>query len=179
MTGSDDRTPVAGERAPRRPDASMDLLRTVTETALEPGYRPPAPGRPRHRVVLTVTLVLLGLLLGLAFGATTRAAPEGADERARLIERIRQFETEQDAQRDRINQLGAENAELERQVAGMDPAASQLLQQLAIAAGTAAVAGPGVRITGPRARRASAGCWTPTCGSSSTRCGRPVPKPWR
>lgn len=132
----------------RRPDASMDLLRTIRETALDPAYAAAAAsgGRSRPGVVLA-TLAVIGLVLGLAFGTTTRAAPAGAAERTQLIERIRQLESQQDQLRAQSNLLGRENSDLERRLTGLDPATDQRAVQLASQAGATAVAGPGVRVT--------------------------------
>lgn len=127
----------------------MDLLRTIRENALDPAFTEAAssPRRRAHPWVRTATVLVIGLVLGLAFGATTRAAPEGAAERTLLIERIRQVEDEQDALRARADDLGRENAELERALAGVDPATEERAAQLASQTGQSAVTGPGVRVT--------------------------------
>ena len=131
-----------------RPDASMDLLRTIRETALDPAYAAAVgSGRPPRPPVTLAGLVVVGLVLGLAFGTTTRAAPAGAEERAQLIARIRQLEGDQDQLRERSNELGRENADLERRLAGQDPATDELARLLASQAGSSAVSGPGVRVT--------------------------------
>lgn len=140
-------TPVP-TRPGQRPDASMDLLRRIRESALDPAYLAPGPSGRRFRATIVVpALLAIGLLLGLAFGATTRAAPAGAEERAQLIARIRQLETDQDRLRAQANQVARENTDLERQRSGLDPASDALARALGASAGSVAVTGPGVRIT--------------------------------
>lgn len=130
---------------PGRPDASMDLLRTIRETALDPAYAQASPRRARPALVV-VAFLAVGLLLGLAFGATTRAAPAGAAERAQLIARIRQLETEQDSLRARQLDLGRGNASLEAKAAALDPTTASRMAVLADQVGAAAVRGPGLRV---------------------------------
>lgn len=131
-----------------RPDVSMDLLRTIRETALDPDYDRAAERGTRVRPpIVLVAFLAAGLLFGLAFGATMRAAPAGAAERVQLVDRIRQLEGEQDALRIRQLNLGRENADLAARQAGQDAATVARTSRLADQAGAAAVRGPGLRVT--------------------------------
>lgn len=132
----------------RRPDASMDLLRLIRETALEPGYGTAAASGPRRSrpVVLLIALTVIGLLLGSAFANTLRAAPAQTAERAQLIERIRQLDATQEGLRTRANDLSRENETLERALAGDTPEVAARRTQLSTQVGAASVTGPGLTV---------------------------------
>lgn len=131
---------------PARPDASMDLLNTVRDEAMEPEYLTTDRHRRRHGVVVG-GLVLAGILFGIAGASTSRAATAGAEERADLVSRIDAAETELDSLRARSEDLSRQNEALETAVGGLDPAQSALRDHLAVQAGTSAVTGPGVRVS--------------------------------
>lgn len=97
-----------------RPDASMDLLREVTEHSLDPDYRVPAPGRTqrRHPITLAVVLGLAGVMVGLSVAQTSTQAPAAEVERRELVQRIREQTEVVDARREQAAELDAEIAEL-------------------------------------------------------------------
>lgn len=131
----------------QRPDASMDLLRHVRESALDPGYaEASASGRRPRPVSVILVFLLAGVLLGFAFGTTNRAAPSGAAERAQLIDRIRRLDASHDELRTRILDLRRENVGLERGMAGLDPDSMALADQLSLQTGNLPVSGPGIRV---------------------------------
>lgn len=142
----DDPPPAGGaaEATPRRPDASMDLLRVLRAGALDPGYAEAArrPSGPRRsRGIRLVTFLIFGLLLGTAVSATLRSAPEASAERAELIARIQQAEASVAELQRTATLLEEENAALSD--AGDDATTSQLAE-LGALTGASAVAGPGL-----------------------------------
>lgn len=132
-----------------RPDASMDLLREVRESALDPSYTAATAeqsGRRRRRSVLVPALLVLGLLLGLAVANTWRQAPAAAQERRDLIARIAEAEASIDASRTQVIELNRLLRD-ERASAGALTSAEQgRLDLLGSLVGTDAVVGPGVRV---------------------------------
>jgi uncharacterized protein YlxW (UPF0749 family) len=157
------RAAVIGSAATaRRPDASMDLLRQITEQPIDPDYaviaagRPTAgqddggPARPRHRWALALAAVLAGALFAVAAVQTTQRAPLLATEREELIARILAAEAAQDVQRAQVAALDADIVRLRAAAASGDGAAEARLTQiegLGIGVGTTAVTGPGVLVT--------------------------------
>ncbi|HRL48105.1 MAG TPA: DUF881 domain-containing protein [Propioniciclava sp.] len=132
-----------------RPDSSMDLLNNLRKDALDPSYAAAAAahGSRRRGHVLAPALLIVGLLFGTAVATTWRSAPEAAQERTAIIERI--TTTEQ-----RIDELSTRAAELEQEIrerrrsAGTLTAAQQSrVDQLGPATGADPVTGPGIRIT--------------------------------
>jgi uncharacterized protein YlxW (UPF0749 family) len=151
---------------PRRLDASMDLLRQITEQPIDPDYalvaartaepdgadgRPGGGGRRRRlRWALTLATVLAGALFAIGAVQNTQRAPVLATERQELIARIAAAETTLDTQRAQVVELDAEIRQLRTTAAGGDSAAEARLAELdrlGIGVGTVAVAGPGVVIT--------------------------------
>lgn len=145
-----DEHPTPVEERPRRPDASMDLLNNLRETALEPSYAAAVAERGSQRsrgVVLLPALVVVGLLFGVALGNQWRAAPALQQERADLITRITTTET-------RIDELRAQVVDLNREVRGLGLSSGaltateqELSQNLGVRLGSERVTGPGVRVT--------------------------------
>ena len=145
----------------RRPDASMDLLRQITEQPIDPDYADVAArehagdtdGRGRRRPLpwaLTLAAVLAGTLFAIGAVQTTQRAPLVATERQELIARIAAAETAQDAQRAQILALDADINRLRTTAASGDTAAEARLAEigrLGVPVGTVAVTGPGVVIT--------------------------------
>lgn len=141
----------------QRPDASMTLLREVTDHPLDPAYEEAArrreiSGAP-HRTWLTQAVVfLLAVALGLGLVAATQVlrAPQSVRNQARdvLIEQITDRQTRQ-------TELMAANADLSQQVRDLtaeqltasDPAMTEQLQRLALASGVEAVSGPAYVVT--------------------------------
>ena len=149
----------------RRPDASMDLLRQITEQPIDPDYAAvaarqhggdaddPAPTDGRRRPLrwaLTLAAVLAGTLFAIGAVQTTQRAPLLASERQELIARITAAETAQDAQRARVAALDADITGLRTTAASGDTEAEARLAQieeLGIDVGTVAVTGGGVVVT--------------------------------
>ncbi len=145
---------------PRRLDASMDLLRQITEQPIDPDYavvaartaEPVGPGRRRRplRWALTLATVLAGALFAVGAVQNTQRAPVLATERQELIARIGAAETALDTQRAQVAELDAEISGLRTTAASGDSAAEARLAEidrLGIGVGAVAVAGPGVVIT--------------------------------
>lgn len=143
----------------RRPDASMDLLRQITEEPIDPDYyhqarrrSDPDRVRPRSRKrwALSLAAVLTGALFAVGAVQTTQRAPLVATERDELIARIKTAELAQDAQLSEIARLEADISGLRAAaVRGDDEAEAQLsrIHRLGIGVGTVAVTGPGVVVT--------------------------------
>lgn len=141
----------------RRPDASMDLLRQITEQPIDPDYAAvaarsagsgrPAERRPTRRWALALAAVLAGVLFAIGAVQTTQRAPLLATERDELIARIQVAESVQDGQRAEIAALDADITTLRTSAASGDSAAEARLaelEQLGTGVGTVAVTGPGV-----------------------------------
>lgn len=145
-----------GTSPDRRPDASMDLLRQITEQPMDPDYavvaargdRPPARGR--RRWALALAAVLAGTLFAVAAVQNTQRAPVLATERQELIARITVAQTELDAQRTEVAALDADINRLRASAAAGDTVAEARLAEiewLGVFVGTVAVTGPGAVIT--------------------------------
>ncbi|MFT3862151.1 DUF881 domain-containing protein [Micropruina sp.] len=124
----------------------MNLLTDLSRDALEPTYRTAGPRR-RRRWLVTCAMLAIGLMIGGSIGDRLRAAPAEASERDQLVQRIEQANTDSDALRARIAQLGVENRALSDQALAKDPAAVDVQRQIADldpVTGMRAVTGPGV-----------------------------------
>ncbi|MFV0450791.1 MAG: DUF881 domain-containing protein [Propioniciclava sp.] len=131
----------------------MDVLNTLREEALEPEYRTHRLHR-RRPGIMVAGLALVGALFGLAAASTVRTAPAAEQERASLIARIEAAESELGERQQQVQTLLGENAELDAALGGTQPGDASRAQTLAMGAGAAAAAGPGIRITladGPNA----------------------------
>ena len=145
-----DEHPTPVEERPRRPDASMDLLNNLRETALEPSYAAAVAERGSQRsrgVVLLPALVVVGLLFGVALGNQWRAAPALQQERADLITRITTTETRIDELRAQVVDLNREVRDLGLSSGALTAAEQELSQNLGVRLGSERVTGPGVRVT--------------------------------
>jgi uncharacterized protein YlxW (UPF0749 family) len=139
----------------RRPDASMDLLRQISEQPIDPDYQVVAarrqPGRTgRRRWALGLTAVLAGALFAIAAVQNTQRAPLVATEREELIARIKTAEVGLEAQRAQVAALDADITRLRTAAASGDGAAEARLAEidrLGVSVGTVAVTGPGAVIT--------------------------------
>ncbi|HEY5783589.1 MAG TPA: DUF881 domain-containing protein [Microlunatus sp.] len=149
----------------RRPDASMDLLRQITEQPIDPDYAavaarqhhdeavdPDAAGGRRRplRWALTMATVLAGTLFAIGAVQTTQRAPLLATERQELIARITAAEAVQDGQRSQVAALDADITRLRTTAASGDTEAEARLaeiDELGMSVGTVAVTGGGVVIT--------------------------------
>ena len=158
--------PTARPPVTRRPDASMDLLRQITEQPIDPDYAavagrrrggesgdeaPDAPGRRRPlRWALTLATILAGTLFAIGAVQTTQRAPLVATERQELIARITAAEAAQDEQRAQVVALDADINRLRTTAASGDSAAEARLAEidrLGLGVGTVAVTGGGVVVT--------------------------------
>ena len=148
-------TPVADASRPRRPDASMDLLRQIVEHPIDPDYyeqagRGSTDRRPTRRWALALTLTLAGVLFAIGAVQTTQRAPLVASERDELITRIKTAETTLDAQRAEVATLDADITRQRAAAASGDSEAEARLtqiDQLGTSVGAGAVTGSGVVVT--------------------------------
>ncbi len=153
MSRSGTRPPV-----PRGPvDASMTLINEVMHKPLDPGYAeaaarrraggPTAVSTPRR---LGLVLVAVGLGLAVTAAASSLRAPQPEVTRARtlLTEQITEQAGRSEALLAANDALSREIAELRsRALAVDDPALLAVLARDELAAGTASVSGPGLRLT--------------------------------
>ncbi|MGJ3509620.1 DUF881 domain-containing protein [Enemella sp. A6] len=136
----------------RRPDASMTLLREITEQALDPAYARAAAGphRPRARVMLMLVLLLAGALFAVAAVQTTKTRPAIAAEREELIRHIEAARARQNELRARVQETDSEVTRLQNEAIGHDRDLEDLrleLDRLEPLASGVAVQGPGVVLT--------------------------------
>ncbi|GAA3822022.1 DUF881 domain-containing protein [Cellulomonas soli] len=150
-------TPAGAPAGPaRRPDASMTLLIEVQERPLDPGYQLVADRRrageaPPRRWAGSAVLTVLALLLGLGVTAATvalrRPAADVAATRQLLEEQITARTDEATALGQQVTGLSSEISALQTQaLASEDPELLAALNRDAVAAGTVAVTGAGLRI---------------------------------
>jgi uncharacterized protein YlxW (UPF0749 family) len=159
--------PTATSRA-GRPDGSMSLLVDITTNSLDAAYadraarrspgrddgggRPAASG-PRaagRRLVAVVLLVALGVLTGTAVAQVRQRAESSSGVRGELAEKVRERTAETDAlvaEADRLRaQVDATRAAA-LGVGAAGQAAAESVAELALAAGTLPVVGPGIVVT--------------------------------
>ncbi|WP_460705156.1 DUF881 domain-containing protein [Luteococcus sediminum] len=135
-------TPDAESGAVPRPDASMDLLTSITRTAVDPDYEAVAGERPPRRPALTaVALALAAVLVTMAAAMTTRQAPVAQVEREQLIARVQSAEAQQDQARRRVATL---DEQVRRAEAGSLPSVSSQQVAAEAMAGLRPVVGPGI-----------------------------------
>lgn len=134
--------------APRRLDASMDLLNHLRRDALDPGYSAAAAqgGASRRGGLLFPALLVVGLLFGIAIATTWRSAPAAAQERRAVIERIMDAEARLDQQRGQARALTEQVRDLRRSAGALDAAQQARVDLLGPATGADAVTGPAVRL---------------------------------
>ena len=142
---------ASGGGAPSRgpfAHSSLALLQTITDSALDPGYREAARAKPtRHPISVRIGVVLLALLLGAgsAIAARNLRAANEVEESVRT-DLAAQVETRQDriAEMDEGNVLLVDQiAALERSIPDDTPAAGQFV----VGSATRPAAGPGVIVT--------------------------------
>lgn len=136
----------------RRPDASMTLLREITEQALDPDYATAAgrARRPRAWLSLLLVMVVAGGLFAMAAVQTTKARPVIANEREELIRHIEETRVRHTALQGEVAKLDQEVRTLQNRAIGNDHDAEQLrlaYDRLEPLVGAGAVRGPGVVIT--------------------------------
>lgn len=129
----------------RRPDASMDLLRSVTEGALEPEYRTTRAPR-RTAWVSLVAMTLMAALLTYAVVQTSTNRDVQAAQRQALVVELDEAREHQWNLDQRIEELEAEIQELQT-AALPDESERAALAAAQLDAGAAAVAGPGIVAT--------------------------------
>jgi uncharacterized protein YlxW (UPF0749 family) len=150
---------------PRRVDGSMSLLVDVMTNTLDEGYAeraarkaggeqlPAGPlpsGRTSGRVTGLVALVVLGLLTGTAVSQVRERAAASAGLRGQLVAEVVERREQGDLLVTEAAALRAEVAATRDAALGADAAgraAAEAVRALELAAGTAAVVGPGVRLT--------------------------------
>lgn len=144
---------------PRRPDESMSLLVDIATQALDPGYAAAAARRARteattergSRPLLVVVGVLVAtLLVVIAAVQAHRHAPSAARARDTLVGQVHAQSRSVDALQTRLNRLRAETADLRDASLASSTAGQRLARRLdaeEVAAGAAAVTGPGLRVT--------------------------------
>ena len=128
-----------------RPDASMSLLRDVTEGALEPEYRSTVHPRSKGAVSF-ITLMLIASLLTYALVQTFTSRDVRAAERDAIRAEVTDAQAHQDDLERRTRALEAEIRQL--QLAHIDdPQTRAQLRQAELLSGAVAVQGPGVVVT--------------------------------
>ncbi|MGL4177204.1 MAG: DUF881 domain-containing protein [Dermatophilaceae bacterium] len=132
----------------------MTLLTTMMSRPLDPGYaamaaRREARGLTRSTSLRAPRLVVATLAIGLVVGASAASLTAGSSGRANSTDLVRQIEerrAEADTLGDRAARLESEVAGLESALLG-DSAGTAKARELAVAAGTVELTGPGVRLT--------------------------------
>jgi uncharacterized protein YlxW (UPF0749 family) len=157
--------------ATRPRDASMSLLNNVFAQPIDPGYAKAAakrreagedaPEGPKRSLSLALMagMLGLGLLLSVAILQAQGSAGVVSAERAGLVERIRAQEETTTRLKESLAELQATIAELEDSRLRSSAAGQRVreeLQLLQSAAGTVAVAGPGVSVVLDNAERPDA-----------------------
>lgn len=143
---------MSGPTPPRRPDASMTLLREVMERPLDPGYAAAAAhSRPRTRVRTAITLVLAivaGAGFTVAVGSIRIPQRESAKVKSQLIEQI-QHRTALVEEKEQANaELAAANTAAQEALLGSDGTAlTDRARLLGALTGELAVTGPGMQVT--------------------------------
>lgn len=127
-------------------DWSMDLLRQIRESALDPDYARAGRHvtRGRWRLPLAAVALVLGVVVAIQGWYTYKAAPDLNTEREQLINRIGAVDKSND-------ELRAQQVALEQEIAALqkrqaDTTTQTQLDAQGAVAGGAAVTGPGVVI---------------------------------
>jgi uncharacterized protein YlxW (UPF0749 family) len=144
----------------RRPtDAVAQLLGTLWDDALDPGYaaaaaRRPAAARSRRSggglLLGALALGLVGLLLAVAVVQTHASRPAVAQRRADLLSRVKEQTNRYDAMTSSVADLQAELSRLKQRAlatTSQGQAVATQVDRLEQVTGQQPVAGPGVRIT--------------------------------
>lgn len=163
--------PPPGPAAPARPrrlDGSMSLLADISNGSLDAAYADRAASRARgpdplddrpdisgaralgRRAVGIVLLVALGLLTGTAVAQVRQRAESSTGLRGELVEKVRERTAETDAlvteaDRLRVDVDATRTEALGAGAAGQ--AAAERVADLALAAGSVPVVGPGIVVT--------------------------------
>lgn len=142
----------------RRPDASMNLITTMLQRPLDPGYqeaadRRTAQGLPAQTSTKTAIVIIMAVLTGFVFAVAAqvlRAKPTaGGTVRAQLVERIEAQQAKAATDDARIVALTKEVTrlqDLELQQAGQAGLTDEMKRLDGLAAGTP-LRGPGLTLT--------------------------------
>lgn len=142
----------------RRPDASMNLIRTMLERPLDPGYENAARrrgdlGLPRATSTRTIITIVMAVLTGFLFAVSAQALrPKptvAATVRAELVQRIEDVQADGPVQEARIAALTKEIQQYEAlalQQSGQSGLTAEVAK-LEMLAGTTPLKGPGVALT--------------------------------
>lgn len=143
---------------PARPIAPAgDLLRRITESALDPDYarvvaqrhdRPPAPASRKRAAALTV-LLAFGLLISVAAIEVRAGAPQAAREREALLAHIAKRQTDFAARSAKLQELRQQVVDLQGSAHVVSERDADLLANLGTArtlSGATPVSGPGLRV---------------------------------
>lgn len=126
----------------KRPDASMELLREISTTALDPEYTTTSKPR-RNPTVMAIAVLLVTTVIAVAGLTTVRDSGESAEEREELLSRIA-------SQEDQIATLETEVADLQAEVSKLrgeqitDPQLREDLSLAQLQTGAVPVVGPGL-----------------------------------
>lgn len=139
--------------APRRVDASLNLLREVMERPLDPGYAEAAarrrPATPRRTAVTVALAILAGYLLSVAVVEVRAPLPDTARAtehlRAEIYRKAADVSAREAANADLRASIAAAQEDALRAAGGS--ALVEQAQQLGLAAGELPVRGPGLRFT--------------------------------
>ncbi|MGF1427244.1 DUF881 domain-containing protein [Kitasatospora sp. LaBMicrA B282] len=150
------RSPIRGSGRFARPDASMTLLTTVMDQSLDEGYAAAArargevgrrrlPTTAKGRLLLAVGLALAAVVVTVSGVNAHDAEPVLARQHDALVQKV----TDETAAADRLQrQVEAARAQVdqEQQRALQDSGGDTALRDLAAAAGTGPVTGPGLKL---------------------------------
>ncbi|WP_298457576.1 DUF881 domain-containing protein [uncultured Cellulomonas sp.] len=135
----------------------MTLLNEVMHRPLDPGYaeaterrrRGEAPALPAwRRALLAAVAVALGVAMTTAASTLRAPRPEAVQARTLLTAQIAESSAAADALQTRTDAMSREIAELRTEaLSAQDPALLETLARDELTSGTAAVTGPGLRLT--------------------------------
>ncbi len=105
--------------------------------------------RNPYRPALVLVFGVLGVLIAVAFNTTTRLADARPGRSSELVDVVQSMEAQRTELQDRLAELRADLAKLEKQAAedsGLSASFSHELDRVRQAAGLSAVSGPGVEV---------------------------------
>lgn len=143
-----------GSTDPRAGQASAQLLIDLVNDTLDPGYAeaarrrgPDGPPQRYSTAAVAAGCVIIGFLLVVAYVHTHRGAPEAAKVHSRLVTRVQDAQHTADSLTNQANALDTEVNAARAAVLPRSGALAEQLQRDIIAAGEAAVTGPGLTVT--------------------------------
>ncbi|WOP18115.1 DUF881 domain-containing protein [Raineyella sp. LH-20] len=131
---------------------SMDLLREIQASAVDPDYtreRAWAQGGRAHRWAQLPVFAAAAALFAMSMVLTTRAAPQIQTDRAAMVTAIEATQKQQDQLRQEIAATRAETYALQQKGLASDAGNARIagqVEQLSIPTGAAPVVGPGLVI---------------------------------